>query len=111
MRVGTLLSRPTQSTSGKPIKGGNMPKTTRSDRRRLAAGASAMALAMGVGIGLAGWASPAAAGMDEARRWVECKFQPSTLSKDDQLKEMEWFVNAAKQFQGKEAKVVSETLD
>jgi len=89
--------------------GWNMPKTTRSDRRRLAAGASALALAMG--IGLAGWAPPAAAGMDEARRWVESEFQPSTLSKEDQLKEMEWFVNAAKQFQGKEVKVVSETLD
>ncbi|HEY0522028.1 MAG TPA: ABC transporter substrate-binding protein [Stellaceae bacterium] len=81
----------------------------RSDRRRLAAGASVLALAMG--IGLAGWIPPAVAGMDEARRWVESEFQPSTLSKEDQLKEMEWFVNAAKQFQGKEVKVVSETLD
>ena len=48
--------------------------------------------------------------MDEARRYVETEFQPSTLSKEDQLKEMEWFVNAAKPFQGMEINVVSETI-
>jgi len=50
------------------------------------------------------------AGMEEARRWVETEFQPSTLSKEEQLKEMEWFVNAAKPFQGMEINVVSETI-
>ena len=35
------------------------------------------------------------AGMDEAKKWVEKEFQPSTLTKEQQLKEMEWFVNAA----------------
>ena len=40
-------------------------------------------------------AGPALAGMDEARRWVDREFQPSTLSKEQQLVEMEWFVKAA----------------
>ncbi|WP_052003143.1 ABC transporter substrate-binding protein [Microvirga sp. BSC39] len=50
------------------------------------------------------------AGMEEARRWIDSEFQPSTLSKDEQLKEMEWFVNAAKPFAGMEINVVSETI-
>ncbi len=41
-------------------------------------------------------ASQAFAGMEEAKRWVDTEFQPSTLSKEDQLKEMQWFVDAAK---------------
>src|SRR5215208_1734656 len=64
--------------------------------------ASALALALGAGT--------AVAGIDEARRYVDSEFQPSTLSKEDQLKEMEWFVNAAKPFQGMEINVVSETI-
>ncbi|WP_262032283.1 ABC transporter substrate-binding protein [Microvirga sp. Mcv34] len=54
--------------------------------------------------------SVALAGMEEARRWIDSEFQPSTLSKDEQLKEMEWFVNAAKPFVGQEINVVSETI-
>ncbi|BHH85177.1 ABC transporter substrate-binding protein [Desulforhopalus sp. 52FAK] len=57
-------------------------------------------------------AGPAAvqAGIDEAKSWVENEFQPSTLSKDDQVKEMEWFIKAAEPFKGMEIKVVSETI-
>src|SRR3954449_3713650 len=55
-------------------------------------------------------AGAALAGMDDARRYLETEFQPSTLTKDDQLKELEWFVNAAKPFQGMEINVVSETI-
>ncbi|HEY8566913.1 MAG TPA: ABC transporter substrate-binding protein [Beijerinckiaceae bacterium] len=55
-------------------------------------------------------AGAASAGMDEARRWIDSEFQPSTLSKEEQLKEMEWFVNAAKPFAGQEINVVSETI-
>ncbi len=29
------------------------------------------------------------------RSWIDTEFQPSTLSKDDQLKEMQWFIKAA----------------
>ena len=52
-------------------------------------------------------AVPALADMDAARRWVDSEFQPSTLAKDAQLKEMEWFVNAAKPFAGMEVNIVS----
>src|SRR5689334_10189160 len=70
-------------------------------RMRLMLSASAIAVTLAGGT--------AFAGMDEARRWVD-EFQPSTLSKEDQLKEMEWFVNAAKPFQGMDIKIVSETI-
>jgi len=55
-------------------------------------------------------ASPVRADMAAARRWVEKEFQPSTLSKEQQLKEMEWFVNAAKPYRGLEINVLSETI-
>jgi glycerol transport system substrate-binding protein len=45
-----------------------------------------------------------------ARKWVDVEFQPSTLSKDDQMKEMEWFINAAKPFAGMDINIVSETI-
>ena len=54
---------------------------------------------------------PAAqAGKAEADKWVNDEFQPSTLSKSDQTKEMEWFINAAKPFKGMEINVLSETI-
>ncbi len=45
-----------------------------------------------------------------AKKWIDSEFQPSTLSKEDQLKEMEWFIKAAEPFKGMEVNVVSETL-
>ncbi|WP_085902565.1 ABC transporter substrate-binding protein [Kiloniella majae] len=45
-----------------------------------------------------------------AKNWVENEFQPSTLSKADQMKEMEWFAKAAEPFKGMEINVVSETI-
>ena len=50
------------------------------------------------------------AGMDEAKKWVETEFQPSALSKDEQLKEMEWFIKAAEPLKGLEINVLSETI-
>ncbi len=75
----------------------------RSPQRHLYLLISASAAAMVLG-------TNAFAGMEEARRWVETEFQPSTLSKEEQLREMEWFVNAAKPFAGMEINVVSETI-
>ncbi|MGI9484243.1 MAG: ABC transporter substrate-binding protein [Hyphomicrobiales bacterium] len=66
--------------------------------------ASVAALALSIGAG------SAFAGMAEAEKWINDEFQPSTLSKDDQKKEMEWFVNAAKPFAGMEINVLSETI-
>ncbi|MBK1668143.1 ABC transporter substrate-binding protein [Rhodovibrio sodomensis] len=48
--------------------------------------------------------------MEIARKWVEEEFQPSTLSKQEQMEEMEWFIKAAEEFRGMDIKVVSETI-
>jgi len=50
------------------------------------------------------------AGMNEAKKWVNDEFQPSSLTKPEQMKEMQWFVDAAKPYKGMEINVVSETL-
>ncbi|BCJ92215.1 ABC transporter substrate-binding protein [Terrihabitans soli] len=71
-------------------------------RGHLTATATAVALVLGV--------VPAFADMDAAKRWVDSEFQPSTLSKGEQMKEMEWFVKAAEPFKGMEINVVSETI-
>ncbi|MFV1956438.1 MAG: ABC transporter substrate-binding protein [bacterium] len=47
---------------------------------------------------------------DAGKKWVDNEFQPSTLSRADQLKEMAWFTEAAKPFRGMKIKVVSETI-
>lgn len=71
-------------------------------RTRLLASAAAVAMLWGAG--------SAVAGMAEAERWVDSEFQPSALSRADQLKEMEWFIQAAEPFQGMEINVLSETI-
>ena len=54
---------------------------------------------------------PAAfAGKAEAEKWVNNEFQPSTLSKSAQMKEMDWFIKAAAPFKGMEINVLSETI-
>ncbi len=63
---------------------------------------AAMMLAMG--------SVPAFADMDAAKKWIDSEFQPSALSKDEQIKEMEWFVKAAEPFKGMEVNVLSETI-
>lgn len=53
------------------------------------------------------------AGEAEAKKWVDSEFQPSTLSKEKQLAELKWFIDAAKKLQAKgvkEISVVSETI-
>ncbi len=73
-------------------------------------GARAIVLGSMALLMLAGAASPALADVAAAKKWIDQEFQPSTLTKDQQLKEMEWFINAAKPFKGMEIKVVSETI-
>lgn len=54
---------------------------------------------------------PAAyAGKTEANNWINNEFQPSTLSKQQQQKEMDWFIEAAAPFKGMEINVLSETI-
>jgi glycerol transport system substrate-binding protein len=73
-------------------------------------GAGAVLLAGAVALLFALIAAPAGADMAAAKRWVETEFQPSTLTKEEQLKEMEWFMNAAKPFKGMHVRVVSEPI-
>ena len=44
--------------------------------------------------------APACADEAAAKKWIDSEFQPSTLSKDDQMKEMQWFIKAAEALQG-----------
>ena len=56
-------------------------------------------------------ASPAGAADDAViQRRIDTEFQPSTLSKDDQKKELEWFAKAAEPFKGMDINIVSETI-
>ncbi|MBI1206496.1 MAG: extracellular solute-binding protein [Azospirillum sp.] len=71
-------------------------------KKHLLGAAAAVALIFGTG--------SAFADMAAAKRWVDTEFQPSTLTKDQQLKEMEWFIQASKPFAGMQIKVVSETI-
>jgi glycerol transport system substrate-binding protein len=50
------------------------------------------------------------AGVEEAKKWIDSEFQPSVLSKDEQLNEMQWFIDAAKPFSGMEINVLSEGI-
>src|SRR3990172_6426861 len=71
-------------------------------RRYLLASAAVAALIAGT--------FPVLAGSEEAKKWVDAEFQPSSLSKEEQMKEMEWFIKAAEPFKGMDIKVVSETI-
>jgi len=51
------------------------------------------------------------ADMQAAEKWLNNEFNESTLTKAQQLKEMQWFVNAAKPFNGMTIRVVSERID
>ncbi len=67
-------------------------------------------LAATAAVALATFAGPSYADMAAAQKWVDNEFQPSTLSKEDQMKEMEWFIKAAEPFKGMEINVLSETI-
>ena len=54
--------------------------------------------------------APVRAADDAAiQKWI-AEFQPSTISKDDQKKELEWFAKAAEPFKGMDINIVSETI-
>ena len=48
--------------------------------------------------------------VDAAKKWVDNEFQPSTLTKEQQMAEMEWFIKASAPFKGMELSTVSEIL-
>lgn len=45
-----------------------------------------------------------------AEKWVNDEFQPSAISKEEQMAEMEWFIKAAEPFKGLEVNVLSEGI-
>src|SRR5712675_2170282 len=55
-------------------------------------------------------AAPARADDAVNQKWIDSEFQPSTLSKADQMKELQWYAKAAEAFKGMEINVVSETI-
>ena len=61
-----------------------------------------------------GSAAPAAADdsayLAAAEKWIDSEFQPSTLSREEQLAEMAWFIKAAAPYRGMSINVVSETI-
>jgi glycerol transport system substrate-binding protein len=61
-------------------------------------------------IGLFASAMPAFADMEAAKKWIETEFTRSTLTPEQQLAEMEWFINAAKPFAGMEINALSEGI-
>ncbi|MEY3081725.1 MAG: hypothetical protein RJA94_1710 [Pseudomonadota bacterium] len=67
-------------------------------------------LASAAALALLAVTSPAFADVEAAKKWIDSEFQPSTLSKEDQLKEMEWFIKAAEPFKGMEINVLSEGI-
>jgi glycerol transport system substrate-binding protein len=69
---------------------------------RTSVSAAALLIALG--------ATPSLADDAAAQKWIDSEFQPSTLSKADQLKEMQWFAKAAEPFQGMEINVLSEDI-
>ncbi len=45
-----------------------------------------------------------------AQRWIDEEFQPSVLTKDEQLAEMQWFIEASAPYAGMEINVLSEGI-
>lgn len=75
-------------------------------RTTLLGGASALALTVAL------LATPVQAQeyLDAAKKWIDSEFNTSTLSKEQQLEELKWFIEAAAPFRGMEINVVSETI-
>lgn len=79
------------------------------DRRNLLKGAAASGIVVGLPASVQAQ-SDTAARLAAARRWVVVEFKPSTLSEDEQMAEMEFFIRAAEPFRGQQFYVASETL-
>ncbi|RAI00509.1 ABC transporter substrate-binding protein [Acuticoccus sediminis] len=55
-------------------------------------------------------ATPALADTAAAERWIDSTFKRSVLSRDEQMQEMQWFIDAAEPYRGMEINVLSETI-
>ncbi len=70
------------------------------------------ALLLSVAISMAGgsWQAYADQYSDAAEKWLSKEFTQSSISKKEQMKEMDWFTEAAKPFRGMTVNVASETI-
>ncbi|KGK01042.1 ABC transporter substrate-binding protein [Thalassotalea sp. ND16A] len=66
-----------------------------------------VAAMLSVGIALPALANQS---LTTANKWLDKEFTQSTLSKNEQLEELKWFIEAAKPFQGMTINVASETI-
>ena len=57
------------------------------------------------GLSGAAWAD---AYEEAAKKWIDSEFAPSTLTKEQQLAELKWFIKAAEPFRGMEINVASD---
>ncbi len=48
--------------------------------------------------------------MTIAERWIDEEFQPSAISRDEQLAEMEWFIEACEPYRGMEIRSAAENI-
>ncbi|MEM9048812.1 MAG: ABC transporter substrate-binding protein [Pseudomonadota bacterium] len=71
-------------------------------RRHLLSAAAVLAVMAG--------APMSRADMAAAEKWIDEEFQPSALSKTEQMAEMQWFIDAAAPFAGMEINVLSEGI-
>jgi glycerol transport system substrate-binding protein len=71
-----------------------------------------LAIAVGVSVSLGSISISvyAQSAIETAKSLIETEFSPSTLTKQQQLEELEWFVEAAKPFKGMSINVASETI-
>src|ERR1700730_6785842 len=53
--------------------------------------------------------APAFADEAAGNKWIDREWKPSTLSRDAQLKEMQWFIKSAQPLMGMEIVAVSES--
>jgi glycerol transport system substrate-binding protein len=80
-------------------------------RRDVLKGAAATTAAAAVGSAAIITSTPSyGQQLDAAKVWVDNEFQPSSMSKDQQMAEMEWFIKASAPFKGMEVSTVSEIL-
>ena len=79
-------------------------------RRDVLKGAAATAAVVAGGAAILTPKPSYAQQVDAAKKWIDSEFQPSTLSKEQQMAEMEWFIKAAQPFKGLRVSTASEIL-
>ena len=79
------------------------------DRRRFLRRTAALGAAAALPA-TAAWSQVDSTRLAAARRWILGEFTPSTLSFDEQMQEMEFFIKAAARFRSEQIYVVSETI-